>query len=213
MCRAGWLALSLPEREGSYWNRCPTSPNEADAEPDANCRTSCKVTTRPADQQHHPGQIAPKVPCHLPPKITDHGYHHYGTEIDVPASYKFPGMTDGPETIVRAVLKSWTHPHDAEPGARPHRAQPRGPPQSAPTCARRSPPPRPGPSPRRCLTSRTPPNETGHRKRTEADHTVPAERPDPARKEAPAVARRASDEELLAGALHARIERLSSCLM
>ena len=31
---------------------------------------SCKVTTRPADQQHRPGQIAPKVPCHLPPKIT-----------------------------------------------------------------------------------------------------------------------------------------------
>ena len=46
----------------------------------------------------------------------DHGYHHYGTEIEVPTSYKFLGMADGPETIVRAVLKSWTHPLDAEPG-------------------------------------------------------------------------------------------------
>ena len=46
----------------------------------------------------------------------DHGYHHYGTEIEVPTSYKFLGMTDRPETIVRAVLKSWTHPLDADPG-------------------------------------------------------------------------------------------------
>ena len=46
----------------------------------------------------------------------DHGYHHYGTEIEVPTSYKFLGMTGGPETIVRAVLKSWTHPLHAEPG-------------------------------------------------------------------------------------------------
>ena len=29
-------------------------------------------------------------------------------------------MTDGPKTIVRAVLKSWTHPLDADPGAHPH---------------------------------------------------------------------------------------------
>ena len=26
-------------------------------------------------------------------------------------------MTDGPRTIVRAVLKSWTHPLDTDPGA------------------------------------------------------------------------------------------------
>lgn len=47
---------------------------------------------------------------------TDHGYHHNGTEIEVPTSYKFLGTADGPQTIVRAVLKSWTHPLDAEPG-------------------------------------------------------------------------------------------------
>ena len=34
----------------------------------------------------------------------------------MPTSYKFLGMTGGPETIVRAVLKSWTHPLHAEPG-------------------------------------------------------------------------------------------------
>lgn len=46
----------------------------------------------------------------------DHGYHHYGSEIEVPTSYGFPGMTDGSPTIVRAVLRSWTHPLDADPG-------------------------------------------------------------------------------------------------
>jgi hypothetical protein len=46
----------------------------------------------------------------------DHGYHHYGTEIEVPTSDTFGGMSDGPETIIRVVLKSWTHPMDADPG-------------------------------------------------------------------------------------------------
>ena len=46
----------------------------------------------------------------------DHGYHPFGTEIEVPTSYTFGGMTEGPETIVRMVLKSWTHPLDADPG-------------------------------------------------------------------------------------------------
>ena len=46
----------------------------------------------------------------------DDGYHHHGIEIEVPTSSKFLGMADGPETIVRAVLRSWTHPLDAEPG-------------------------------------------------------------------------------------------------
>jgi hypothetical protein len=46
----------------------------------------------------------------------DDGYHHYGCEIEVPTSYPFLGMTDGLPTIVRAVLKSWTHPLAAEPG-------------------------------------------------------------------------------------------------
>jgi len=46
----------------------------------------------------------------------DDGYHHYGAVIEVPTSYEFLGMPGDPETIVRAVLKSWTHPLDAEPG-------------------------------------------------------------------------------------------------
>ena len=46
----------------------------------------------------------------------DHGYHHYGPEVEVPASSRFAGMTEGPAAVVRAVLKSWTHPLDAEPG-------------------------------------------------------------------------------------------------
>jgi hypothetical protein len=46
----------------------------------------------------------------------DDGYHHYGPEIEVPTSFGFAGFTDGPETVVRVVLKSWTHPLDAEPG-------------------------------------------------------------------------------------------------
>jgi hypothetical protein len=46
----------------------------------------------------------------------DHGYHHRGTEIEVPTSYRFLGMTDGAPTIVRAVLTSWTHPLGADPG-------------------------------------------------------------------------------------------------
>ena len=46
----------------------------------------------------------------------DHGYHHYGQEAEVRTSCRFLGMTDGPETIVRVVLKSWTHPLDADPG-------------------------------------------------------------------------------------------------
>ena len=46
----------------------------------------------------------------------DHGYHHYGSEIEVPTSDTFGGMSDGPATIIRVVLKSWTHPMDADPG-------------------------------------------------------------------------------------------------
>lgn len=46
----------------------------------------------------------------------DDGYHHYGTEIGVPTSCKFLDMTDGSEMIVRASLRSWTLPLDADPG-------------------------------------------------------------------------------------------------
>jgi hypothetical protein len=46
----------------------------------------------------------------------DDGYHHYGAETEIPSSDKFLGMTDGPQAIVRVVLKSWTHPLGADPG-------------------------------------------------------------------------------------------------
>ncbi len=45
----------------------------------------------------------------------DHGYHHYGPEVEVRTSYPFLGTTDGAETIVRVVLKSWTCPLGADP--------------------------------------------------------------------------------------------------
>ena len=44
----------------------------------------------------------------------DDGYHHYGPEIAIPTSDRM--LTTGPETIVKVILKSWTHPLDAEPG-------------------------------------------------------------------------------------------------
>lgn len=47
----------------------------------------------------------------------DHGYHHYGAEIEVPTACKYLGMADAPEMIIRVVLKSWTHPLDADPGS------------------------------------------------------------------------------------------------
>lgn len=46
---------------------------------------------------------------------SDDGYHHHGPEIAVPTSYRMLGL-DGPETVVKAFLISWTHPLDAEPG-------------------------------------------------------------------------------------------------
>lgn len=46
----------------------------------------------------------------------DDGYHHCGTAVEVPTSYRFMGTADGPETIIRAVLTSWTHPLGADPG-------------------------------------------------------------------------------------------------
>lgn len=45
---------------------------------------------------------------------TDDGYHHCGPEIAVPTSYR--AHRDAPQTVVRAILKSWTHPLGASPG-------------------------------------------------------------------------------------------------
>ena len=44
------------------------------------------------------------------------GYHHYAPEIEVPTSDRFLGMADGAQAVVRVILKSWTHPLDADPG-------------------------------------------------------------------------------------------------
>lgn len=46
----------------------------------------------------------------------DDGYHHAGTEAEVPTAYPFGGLTDAEPTIVRAALKSWTHPLGTGPG-------------------------------------------------------------------------------------------------
>lgn len=44
----------------------------------------------------------------------DDGFHHYGPEIAIPTSDRM--LVDDPETVVKVILKSWTHPLDAEPG-------------------------------------------------------------------------------------------------
>jgi hypothetical protein len=109
----------------------------------------------------------------------DHGCHHHGTEIEVPTSYKFPGTTDGPETIVRAVLKSWTRPLDAEPGPAFIELNIGTAPDHSDKYVKiilRS----PGPSRWHCLTSRPRPNETGHAKRAPPAKRHRAERPDSA---------------------------------
>jgi hypothetical protein len=44
----------------------------------------------------------------------DDGFHHYGPEIAVPTSDRmFP---NGPESVVKVILKAWTSRLDAEPG-------------------------------------------------------------------------------------------------
>lgn len=43
----------------------------------------------------------------------DDGYHHYGPEIAIPTTDR--SFTDGPATVVKVILKSWTQPLDAEP--------------------------------------------------------------------------------------------------
>lgn len=43
------------------------------------------------------------------------GFHHYGTEAEVPVSCTLTGAVDDPQLIVRVVVKSWTHPMDADP--------------------------------------------------------------------------------------------------
>lgn len=77
---------------------------------------------RPAD-----GDPAELRPC--PPRCTEgrhfaedtvihagDGYHRYGAGAEVPASYPLPGTADGAPAVVRAALKSWTHPLGTEPG-------------------------------------------------------------------------------------------------
>lgn len=73
----------------------------------------------------HDGDAVTLRPC--PPWCTEQqhfdddviyasdGYHHFGPEIEVPTSDRFLGTTDGPATVVRVILKAWTHPLDAEP--------------------------------------------------------------------------------------------------
>jgi hypothetical protein len=46
----------------------------------------------------------------------DDGFHHYGTETEIETSDRYAGHVTGPAATVRVVLKSWTHPLDAEPG-------------------------------------------------------------------------------------------------
>jgi hypothetical protein len=44
----------------------------------------------------------------------DDGFHHCGPEIAVPTSDRV--LPDGPESVVKVILKAWTSSLDAEPG-------------------------------------------------------------------------------------------------
>ncbi len=48
------------------------------------------------------------------PIDTDDGYHHRCPELAVPTNDR--ASLHDPYTIVKVILKSWTHPLDAEPG-------------------------------------------------------------------------------------------------
>ena len=89
----------------------------------------------------------------------DDGYHHTGDETEVPTSSPFLGMTDGAPTIVRAVLKSWTHPLGAAPGPALIELSLGTAAERTDLCAEASPRPRPRPrpSPGRSWASRRPP--------------------------------------------------------
>ena len=50
------------------------------------------------------------------PVDSDDGYHHEGAVAEVATAYPFLGTTEGEPTIVRAALRSWTHPLGAAPG-------------------------------------------------------------------------------------------------
>ena len=89
----------------------------------------------------------------------DDGYHHVGAEAEVPTGYPFLGLTGGDPTIVRAVLKSWTHPLGARPGHVLIELN-LGTLAARPTHAWRPPQPRPAPLPGHCSASRTRPSGT-----------------------------------------------------
>ena len=100
----------------------------------------------------------------------DHGYHHYGTEVEVPTSYPFAGMTYGDPTIVRVVLKSWTHPLHADPGPALIELNLGTAGERTDMCAEVTPAEARAVA-RRCWTWRPQPNETG-REWPEANRTV-----------------------------------------
>jgi hypothetical protein len=49
-----------------------------------------------------------------PPVYAGDGFHHHGPQVAVPTSWRV--LTDGPESVVKVVLKAWTERLDAEPG-------------------------------------------------------------------------------------------------
>jgi hypothetical protein len=69
-----------------------------------------------------PVKLRPCPPCCIQARhFTDDdviwaedGFHHYGPEIAVPTSFRM--LTDGPESVVKVILKAWANRLDAEPG-------------------------------------------------------------------------------------------------
>lgn len=73
------------------------------------------------------------------PVFPDDGYHHHGPEIPVPTSYRT--FLDGPDSVVKVILKAWTSRLDGDPDRHASNCNSR-PPTPTPTCSSNSPPTR-----------------------------------------------------------------------
>jgi Domain of unknown function (DUF6907) len=127
----------------------------------------------------------------------DHGYHHCGCEVEVPISHPFLGLANGDPTIVRAILKSWTHPLDADPGPSLIELNLGTATERTDLCAEAT--PAEARAIAQALLDLADTAEQGGRPGASSQPTTS--------RKGTAMPKRASDEELLAGILQARIER------
>lgn len=116
----------------------------------------------------------------------DDGYFHYGPETEIATGRPFPGQAGADPAVVRVYLASWTHPLDASPGPAVIEA-------NLGTASHRT-----------DTAAELAPAEARSAAWALLEHAETAER---AAERESGRARRASGGELLAGILHARIER------